>query len=431
MTLETPASLSAQRTLPGAQPVPRVCYSAGRERRAPWLLVAEGFHARGGMDKANAALASYLVSLGIPVHLVAFSISPEINSKAGVTSTSAAIAGRWPPLGPIHLARLGRRAAWKLTSHVPNARVMVNGISCSWPDVNWVHWVHHCWRAPIVKAPWPFKIKHRIEMMRALFLERSAFRETKVLVANSLRTRNDLIYHLEVAPERIHTIYLGTDSTWKKLTSSRRDAARAWLEIRPGRPLVAFVGALGYDERKGFDVVWRAWMDLCRSPEWDADLVVAGGGRALPGWRAEVARAGLQHRVRFLGFTNRIEDVLAASDLLVSPARYESYGLNVQEALCCGVPAIASAKAGVAEQYSAELLPLLLPDPEDSLDLATRMMGWLRDIAGWKTRLESTAQRLRSYTWDDMASRIVNLVESHRDGDSAEHSIRYSRSALR
>ncbi|MBV8055276.1 MAG: hypothetical protein JO071_08570, partial [Deltaproteobacteria bacterium] len=41
----------------------------GRERQDPWLLIAEGFHSRGGMDKANAALANYLVSQGMPVHL--------------------------------------------------------------------------------------------------------------------------------------------------------------------------------------------------------------------------------------------------------------------------------------------------------------------------------------------------------------------------
>jgi glycosyltransferase involved in cell wall biosynthesis len=182
--------------------------------------------------------------------------------------------------------------------------------------------------------------------------------------------------------------------------------------VAPGRPLVAFVGALGYDARKGFDILWRAWLDLCRMKEWDACLVVAGGGRALAEWRRTAAKSGLCGRVKFLGFTPKVFDVLAASDLLVSPARYESYGLNVQEALCCGVPAIVSANAGVAERYSSSLSPLLLPDPEDARDLAARMLCWRQNMAGWRTRLEPTMQMLRSYGWNDMARCIVNLAES-------------------
>lgn len=394
--------------------VPRRRVANGRERRDGWLLVAEGFHSRGGMDKANAALANYLVSQGVPVHLIAFSIDPEIAGKPGVTCTTAQIAGRWPSLGRFRLARRGRAMALRLTSQSCNARVVVNGINCNWPDINWVHWLHQCWQPQALKAPLWFRFKHRFETSRAIYLEQTALCSAKLLVANSERTRRDLISLLGVGAERIHTIYLGTDSTWKVLTPERRKAARAWLEVPSGRPLVAFVGALGYDSRKGFDILWRAWIDLCGLAEWDADLVVAGGGRALPDWRREAARSGLGGRVRFLGFTERVSDVLAASDLLVSPARYESYGLNVQEALCCGVPAIVSAGAGVAERYSSDLSPLLLPDPVDACDLAARMLHWRRDMAGWRKRLEPTMHVLRTYTWNDMASRIVNLAESSK-----------------
>ncbi len=383
-----------------------------KERRDPWLLIAEGFHSRGGMDKANAALANYLVSHAIPVHLIAYSVDPELSGKPGVSATGAGIAGGWPSLGRFHLARLGHMAAQTLTSQFPNAHVVVNGINCNWPDLNWVHWIHQCWQRPPLNTPLWFKFKHRLETRRAVHLERTTLRDTRLFVANSERTRRDLINLLGVRAERIQTLYLGADSTWKETTPERRNAARAWLGVPPGRPLVAFVGALGYDARKGFDILWRAWKDLCRMAEWDADLVVAGSGRALSAWRRTASRSGLGERVRFLGSTERVSEVLAASDLLVSPARYESYGLNVQEALCCGVPAIVSAHAGVAERYSSDLSPLLLPNPEDASDLAVRMLHWKRDMAGWKRRLEPTTRILRAWTWDDMAGQIVRLADS-------------------
>jgi glycosyltransferase involved in cell wall biosynthesis len=385
-----------------------------RVARDPWLLIAEGFHSRGGTERANAALADYLVSHGIPVHLVAFSIDPELSGKDGVTCTSAPVAEHWGSVGRFRLARLGRTKALALTSQFRNARVVANGINCTWPDINWVHWLHQCCQPPPVDAPLWFRLKYRFETDRAKHLERIVFRSPRWLVANSERTRRDLINLAGVEPERIRTIYLGTDSAWKDLTPQRREAGREWLGTAPGRPLVAFVGALGYDSRKGFDILWRAWTELCQLSEWDADLVVAGNGRMLPYWQREAARAGLDRRVRFLGFTSRILDLLAAADLLVSPARYESYGLNVQEALSCGVPAIVSASAGVAERYPPELSPLLLPDPEDARDLRSRLLLWKSDMSEWKKRLEGTTQMLRRYTWADMASRIVNLAESCR-----------------
>jgi glycosyltransferase involved in cell wall biosynthesis len=236
-------------------------------------------------------------------------------------------------------------------------------------------------------------------------------RRARILLANSERTRHDLIRDLNLAPDRVHTVYLGSDSDWKTVTPERRAAARAWLNKPHGRLLVAFVGAFGHDSRKGFDTLWTAWQRLCARSDWDADLVVAGGGRALEGWRSVVERAGLSGRVSILGFTDRVTEVLMAADLLVSPVRYEPYGLNVQEAICCGVPAIVTASAGVAERYSAELGDFLLPDPDDAIDLARRMLRWRSDMEGAKGRIEPIARMLRGHTWDDMAQQIVALVQ--------------------
>ena len=35
--------------------------------------------------------------------------------------------------------------------------------------------------------------------------------------------------------------------------------ARAAFRVREGDPVVAFVGTLGFDLNKGFDLLWNAW----------------------------------------------------------------------------------------------------------------------------------------------------------------------------
>ncbi|MDK2408772.1 glycosyltransferase [Aphanizomenon sp. PH219] len=54
--------------------------------------------------------------------------------------------------------------------------------------------------------------------------------------------------------------------------------------------------------------------------------------------------------INFLGFRADVPNLLRAADCLVAPTRYEAYDLGVHEALCCGLPAIVSADAGVDER---------------------------------------------------------------------------------
>src|SRR5205823_4663985 len=141
------------------------------------------------------------------------------------------------------------------------------------------------------------------------------------------------------------------------------------------------------DRRKGFDVLFEAWSLLWRTG-WDGLLLVVGAGEELPVW--EQRAAGLGESIRFLGFRKDVPRILAAGDLLVSPTRYEAYGLGVHEALCAGLPALVSRSAGVAEQYPTELQPLLLSDPENASSLAESLRQWRKDPEVWRSRVTPT-----------------------------------------
>lgn len=377
----------------------------------PWVLVAGGFHHRGAMDKANSALAKYLVERGTPVHLVAHEIDPDLAVHPLVTVHLARKPVGSVFLGETHLERAGQAVAKETCGKSPGARVVVNGGNCNWPDINWVHCVHRAWAPCEGDAPIWFRAKNRIAKLLARRREARALRRAGVIIANSRRTRRDLIERLALDPHAVRTVYPGADSNWGPATPVERAGARAWLGKSESRPLVAFVGALGHDCNKGFDRLWAAWLTLCARSDWDADLIVAGAGSGVARWQGRISQAGLDGRATLLGFTDRVKDVLAAADLLVSPVRYEAYGLNVQEAICRGVPAFVSAGAGIAERYPSELQGLLLSDPEDAEDLAMKLVRWRSSPAGWKERVLPFANELRRHTWQQMAQQIVSFVE--------------------
>jgi len=121
--------------------------------------------------------------------------------------------------------------------------------------------------------------------------------------------------------------------------------------------------------------------------------------------------SGLAETVRFLGFTTDVPDLLAAADVLVSPSRYEAYGLGVQEALCRGVPAIVSSTAGIAERYPGAMTALLLPDSENASDLAARLLDWRANRGRFESLATGFGQTLRSLTWCEMASGMARVIE--------------------
>jgi glycosyltransferase involved in cell wall biosynthesis len=378
----------------------------------PWVIVSLGFHFAGGQAKAVAGLADYLTRSGTPVHLVGHTFDAELAGRPGVTTHPVARCRGGDLVGNLQVAWAGRAVARRVTRRHPGARVVVNGGNCVWADVNWVHYLHLAWQPDLSAAPRWFRLKERVVGTWYRRQERRAYRVARLVLTNSRRTAADVIRCAGIAPERVQTVYYGADPAWGPATPEERRRGRQLFGLDPQRPVVAFIGGFGHDNRKGFDTLLAAWQRLCRDPAWDAELVLAGGGRAAASVADQLRSDGLAGRVRLVGFTDRVFDLLAGSDLLVSPVRYEPYGLNVQEAICRGVPALVSAVAGVAEEYGDDLAAMLLTNPDDPDDLAARLRRWRADMPGWQDRFRPLGQRLRTRAWDDMAREIVTAVEA-------------------
>jgi len=370
-----------------------------------WLLVAGDFMPHGGMDRANLELARYL-AVDSKVHLVTHRAAEELRANPNITVHEVARPFGKHLLGQPFLARAGRRWASRLARK--GFRVVVNGGNCRWPDVNWVHCVHAAYPSPSAGG-FPRRVKtnavHRLNR-RA---EWRAARAARIVLCNSRRTACDAVELLGVYPDRVRVVYLGCDpAQLPAVTALERKAARARLGW-DDRPWIVFVGQLG-NRVKGFDTLYEAWRRLCENPAWDGNLAVIGEGPDRPAWEAQATCDGLARRIRFLGFRTDVPAVLASCDAMVAPSRYDAYGLAVHEALCRGLPAIVSAAAGVSERYPPELADLILTDPENPGELADRLRHWRANLESFAVRIRPLSDRLRAYTWSDMAQEIRDAV---------------------
>jgi glycosyltransferase involved in cell wall biosynthesis len=376
-----------------------------RAEPGEWVIVCGGFHRRGGMDRANAALAAHLIDTDHRVHLVAHDVDPcwLCEPRAAVSRVARPVGSVMA--GELALERRGRQVLAGLRRGGRPIRSIANGGNMAGADVNWVHSVHHAWPCSDAGAPVWFRVKNHATKAWARARERRAIRSAAAVVTNSRRTTREVIETIGLRPDLVHTIYLGSDRAWAPPSAEAREAAR--LRWRAGdRPLVAFIGALGHDTNKGIDLLLEAWARL-RAAGRPGSLVVAGPGHT-GRWRQRAA--GMGDSVRFVGHLDDVGGLLDAADVLVSPVRYEAYGLAAHEAFCRGVPVIITASAGIVERLPGDLADLLLPDPPTAAALEDRLQRWSARPDWWRRQIEPASQALRDYADREMAARIVEIA---------------------
>ena len=88
-------------------------------------------------------------------------------------------------------------------------------------------------------------------------------RNARTIIANSNRTRADLIKLLGVPDWRVRTVYLGVDpQMFRPADRSERARIRRSLGWDINTEIIVFAGALS-DRRKGFDILTRSLAHVC------------------------------------------------------------------------------------------------------------------------------------------------------------------------
>lgn len=139
-----------------------------------------------------------------------------------------------------------------------------------------------------------------------------------------------------------------------------RAAVRAELGLPPDAPLALFAGRL-YPQ-KGVDDLLFA-LDLLQHVRPNLRTLIVGDGplRARLEETARLFQLHQDRRVQFLGHREDVPRLLAASDLLVLPSKYEGLPNVVLEAMTQGKPVVATAAPGTTEVVRDEVTGLLVP----------------------------------------------------------------------
>lgn len=171
-----------------------------------------------------------------------------------------------------------------------------------------------------------------------------------------------------------------------------------------------FVSAGHAEYRKGFDVLVAAFSRVCAVRD-DCQLTIMGDGAELENIKRQIAGLGLMDRVCCTGYFRRGEFArkLNESDCFVLASRHETFGVVYAEAMCCGVPVIATRCGGTEGFIGAE--DGLMVDVDDVAGLAKTMLSICEDVQ--KYDKAAIARRAHErFSPDAVGVRIAKVLEN-------------------
>jgi glycosyltransferase involved in cell wall biosynthesis len=157
-----------------------------------------------------------------------------------------------------------------------------------------------------------------------------------------------------------------------------RDRASARVELGLGNePLVIGIGRLApQKDPLGFVETIVATREFVP----DLQAIWIGDGELRGAMEAAIASAGLQDAVRITGWLTDVRPYIAACDVFLSSAAYESFGYVTAEALAMGRPVVASSINGTIDIVTTDIDRALF-SPRDFSAAARAIAAFIREPA--------------------------------------------------
>ena len=234
-----------------------------------------------------------------------------------------------------------------------------------------------------------------------------ALRTTRVTLAISAATKNDLVRFFHVDPRRIVVTPLAAAAHFQP--PSRAEVNRVKQHYALPDRYVLYFGS--NKPHKNVPRLVEAFAASSARAS-GIDLVIAGHwDERYPQAKELAERLSLKERVRFIGPVqdNDLPALYGGTELFVFPSEYEGFGLPVLEAMACGAPVVCSNRSSLPEIAGDAAL---LCDPHDVAALARALEQALTD---WDLRAglqQRGLERAAQFTWEQAASQTLKMYRT-------------------
>lgn len=244
-----------------------------------------------------------------------------------------------------------------------------------------------------------------VEERRKLYGD--GIRRAQLICTISDFSRQTIIKHLGVPPEKITTLWLAPDPIFHPADSSSNDEARLKkYQLTPHNYL--FFPAHTW-HHKNHKTALNALRILRDRYHCSPTLVCTGGAReAQPVIEELIKSSNLEDHVRFLGYCPRtdIPTLYRGAGCLVFPSIFEGFGIPVAEAMACGCPVVCSNTSSLPEIAGDAAL---LVDPLDADSLASSIHRVLSEKELREDLIARGLQRAKLFSWRTHTRNAISL----------------------
>lgn len=140
------------------------------------------------------------------------------------------------------------------------------------------------------------------------------------------------------------------------------------------------------------------------SDKWPKELKRLNTLKKLLNISTDVTFVGRKHQSELSNYYN-------ASEIVILPSHYESFGIVALEAMSCGVPVITTDTAGIASLFDKENSPLIT-SANNPLMLAWKIKHLLTSDQEYRKISHEVLKKAGALSWENIADKFIKITEN-------------------
>jgi glycosyltransferase involved in cell wall biosynthesis len=236
-----------------------------------------------------------------------------------------------------------------------------------------------------------------------------ACRKSRHIMTVSEYTKQDIVKHFGIAPEKITVTYNTVENIYQKKNIQDVQYLHEKYPIPKNKKLLMFVGNL--KPHKNLSRLLQALAILNKESS-QYFLILVGQAFNNQSLVEQEKELGIAQDVLHTGFVELEElvDFYNLVDLFVFPSLYEGFGIPLLEAMACGTPVAASNASSIPEVAGEAAVYF---DPYDVDDMAGCIKGVMADDELRDRLIQSGYEREKIYMRETGASKVKEVINVH------------------
>lgn len=237
------------------------------------------------------------------------------------------------------------------------------------------------------------------------------------IIATSLSDARYLTSLYRCLKNKISVVTPGVDL--KLFKPKDKSKAKQAVGLRTNWKLILFVGRI--ESLKGIDVLLYAMkILLSNNPQMHFCLWILGGIKGSEKKPKELERLeelsrslNISEDIKFIERKHQDElpNYYNASEIVVLPSHYESFGIVALEGMACGIPVIVTDATGAAGLFDKRNSPLIT-SANNPLMLAEKIKHLLTDKNEYQKVSQEVLEKAKQLSWENIAETFIEIIKA-------------------